>query len=82
VDKLSDLAVAAGHGVDVAGWRHVLDQVLGTFAGRFARVATRRAAAGFVTGLQVEGRDLILGFPIRWGWAPGRGGRDGPGPPE
>ena len=54
MDKQSDLAVAAGHSVDVAGWRHVLDQVLGGFAGRFARVETRRAAAGFVTGLLAD----------------------------
>jgi SRSO17 transposase len=54
VDKQSDLAVAAGHSVDVAGWRNVLDQVFGAFAGRFARVETRRAAAGFVTGLLAD----------------------------
>lgn len=54
MDKQSDLAVAAGHSVNVAGWRHVLDQVLGAFAGRFARVETRRAAAGFVTGLLAD----------------------------
>jgi hypothetical protein len=54
VDKQSDLAVAAGHSVNVAGWRHVLDQVLGGFAGRFARVETRRAAAGFVSGLLAD----------------------------
>lgn len=46
--------MAAGHSVDVAGWRHVLDRVLGGFAGRFARVETRRAAAGFVTGLLAD----------------------------
>jgi SRSO17 transposase len=46
--------VAAGHSVNVAGWRRVLDQVLGGFAGRFARVETRRAAAGFVTGLLAD----------------------------
>lgn len=46
--------MAAGHSVDVAGWRHVLDEVLGAFAGRFARVEPRRAASGFVTGLLAE----------------------------
>jgi SRSO17 transposase len=46
--------VAAGHSVDAAGWRAVLDQVLGCFADRFARVEPRRAAAGFVTGLLAD----------------------------
>jgi SRSO17 transposase len=54
VDKQSDLAVAAGHSVDAAGWRRVLGHVLGCFSGRFARVEPRRAAAGFVTGLLAE----------------------------
>jgi SRSO17 transposase len=54
VDKQSDVAVAAGHSVDVAGWQHVLGQVLGCFSGRFARVEPRRAAAGFVTGLLAD----------------------------
>jgi SRSO17 transposase len=54
VDKQSDLAVAAGHSVDVAGWQRVLDGVLGCFAGRFGRVEPRRAAAGFVTGLLAD----------------------------
>jgi SRSO17 transposase len=54
VDKQSDLAVAAGHSVDVAGWQRVLDQVLGCFAGRFGRVEPRRTAAGFVTGLLAD----------------------------
>jgi len=43
--------MAAGHSVDAAGWQQVLDRVLASFAGRFARVEPRRAAAGFVTGL-------------------------------
>jgi SRSO17 transposase len=46
--------VAAGHRVDAAGWRVVLDQVLGCFAGRFARVEPRRASAEFVTGLLAD----------------------------
>ncbi len=54
MDKHSSLAIAAGHSGDVAGWQQVLDQVLGAFAGRFARVETRRAAAGFVTGLLAD----------------------------
>jgi SRSO17 transposase len=61
VDKQSNLAVAAGHSVDVAGWQRVLDGVLGCFAGRFARVEPRRAAAGFVTGLiaELENQDVL-----------------------
>lgn len=54
VDKHSNLAVAAGHSVDVAGWQQVVDRVLGAFAARFARVEPRRAAAGFVTGLLAD----------------------------
>jgi SRSO17 transposase len=54
VDKHSDLAVAAGHSVDVAGWQRVLDGVLASFAGRFGRVEPRRAAAGFVAGLLTD----------------------------
>jgi SRSO17 transposase len=46
--------VAAGHSVNVGGWRQVLDQVLDGFAGRFARVEPRRAAAGFVTGMLAD----------------------------
>lgn len=46
--------MAAGHSVNAAGWRHVLDEVLGAFAGRFGRVEPRRAAAGFVTGLLAD----------------------------
>jgi hypothetical protein len=45
VDTTSDLAVAAGHSVDAARWRLVLDGVLGSFGGRFGRVEPRRAAA-------------------------------------
>jgi SRSO17 transposase len=51
VDKHPDLAVAAGHSVNAAGWRRVSALVLDRFAGRFARVETRRTAAEFVTGL-------------------------------
>jgi SRSO17 transposase len=51
VDKHPDLAVAAGHSLNAAGWRQVSALVLDRFAGRFARVEPRRAAAGFVTGL-------------------------------
>jgi SRSO17 transposase len=46
--------VAAGHSVDAARWRLVLDGVLGSFAARFGRVEPRRAAAAFVTGLLSE----------------------------
>ena len=46
--------MAAGHSVDPARWRQVCDQVIGSFADRFARVEPRRAAAGFVTGLLAD----------------------------
>jgi SRSO17 transposase len=46
--------VAAGHSVDAAELQRVVDQVLDAFAGRFARVEPRRAAAGFVTGLLAD----------------------------
>ena len=61
MDKTSDLAVAAGHSVDPARWQQVSDQVVGSFAGRFARVEPRRAAAGFVTG-------LLAGLEIKTSW--------------
>jgi hypothetical protein len=51
VDKHLNLAVAAGHSLNAAGWRRVSALVLDRFAGRFARVETRRTAAEFVTGL-------------------------------
>lgn len=51
MDKPSDLAVAASRSVDPDRWQRVSDQVIGSFAGRFARVEPRKAAAGFVTGL-------------------------------
>jgi SRSO17 transposase len=51
VDKHQNLAVAAGHSVNAVGWRRVSALVLDRFAGRFARVETRRTAAEFVTGL-------------------------------
>jgi SRSO17 transposase len=43
--------VAADRSVDPVRWQQVSDRVIGSFAGRFARVEPRRAAAGFVTGL-------------------------------
>jgi hypothetical protein len=51
VDKHPGLAVAAGHSVNAARWRRVSALVVDRFAGRFARVETRRTAAEFVTGL-------------------------------
>jgi SRSO17 transposase len=51
VDKHPDLAVAAGHSLNAAGWRRVSALVLDRFAGRFTRVETRRTATAFVTGL-------------------------------
>ena len=46
--------MAAGHSVDPASWQDVLAGVLDAFAGRFARVEPRRAAAEFVTGLLAD----------------------------
>jgi SRSO17 transposase len=37
-----------------AQWRRTIDLVTSSFAGRFARVEPRRAAAGFVTGLLAD----------------------------
>lgn len=54
MDKHSNLAVAAGHSVNAARWRRVSALVLDCFAGRFARVEPRRAAAQFVTGLLAD----------------------------
>ncbi|HEX5994279.1 MAG TPA: IS701 family transposase, partial [Jiangellales bacterium] len=54
--------MAAGHSVDPAAWRLVLDGVLGSFAGRFGRVEPRRTAAAFVTG-------LLSDIESKTGWA-------------
>ena len=54
MDKHPDLAVAAGHSLNAARWRRVSALVLDRFAGRFARVETRRTAAQFVTGLLAD----------------------------
>jgi SRSO17 transposase len=61
VDITSDLAVAACHSLNPAGWQRVLAGVLGCFAGRFGRVEPRRAAAAFVTGLLSE-------LEVKTGW--------------
>lgn len=54
MDKHQNLAVAAGHSLNAVGWRRVSALVLDRFAGRFARVETRRTAAEFVTGLLAD----------------------------
>jgi SRSO17 transposase len=54
VDTTSDLAVAESHSLEPAQWRRTIDLVTRSFAGRFARVEPRRAAAGFVTGLLAD----------------------------
>lgn len=46
--------MAESHSVEPARWRRTIDLVTSSFAGRFARVEPRRAAAGFVTGLLAE----------------------------
>lgn len=46
-----DDAVAAGHSVDPAGWRELLDELMFAVAGRFGRAEPRRTARDFVLGL-------------------------------
>jgi len=46
--------VAESHSVEPAQWARTIDLVTRSFAGRFARVEPRRAAAGFVTGLLAD----------------------------
>ncbi|WP_443057585.1 IS701 family transposase [Streptomyces sp. IBSBF 2806] len=43
--------MAAGQGVDLAGWRDGFDALVGRVAGRFVRVEPRRRARAFVLGL-------------------------------
>jgi SRSO17 transposase len=43
--------VAAGHSVDLARWRALLDELMSAVAGRFARAEPRRTARQFVLGL-------------------------------
>jgi SRSO17 transposase len=49
-----DLAVAAGHSLDVARWLELFDEVVGRIAARLARVEPRRRARTFVLGLMAE----------------------------
>jgi SRSO17 transposase len=51
VSTPDDVAVAAGHRVDPAGWRELFDELMSLVAGRFWRVEPRRAAREFVLGL-------------------------------
>jgi SRSO17 transposase len=46
-----DHAMAAGNSADPAGWRVLLDEVMGLIAGRFGRVEPRRTAWDLVLGL-------------------------------
>ena len=46
--------MAECHSVEPVRWRRTIDLVTGSFAGRFARVEPRRAAAGFATGLLAD----------------------------
>ncbi|MFE9690560.1 IS701 family transposase [Micromonospora sp. NPDC005806] len=43
--------MAAGHSVNPAGWRVILDAAVARVAGRFARAEPRRSMAAFVEGL-------------------------------
>jgi SRSO17 transposase len=54
VTTRDDLAVAAGHSLDVARWLVLFDELMGRIAGRFARVEPRRRAQAFVLGLLAE----------------------------
>jgi SRSO17 transposase len=45
------VAVAAGHSLDLVGWRAEFDGLMGVIAGRFARVESRRLARDAVLGL-------------------------------
>jgi SRSO17 transposase len=51
VSTPDDDAVAAGHRVDLAGWRELFGELMFLVAGRFARVEPRRTAREFVLGL-------------------------------
>jgi SRSO17 transposase len=72
VSTTEDLAVAAGHSVDLAGWQGLFNDLMSRIAGRFVRVEPRRAA-----------RDLVLGLlsPVEnkncW-WLAERAGYRGP----
>ena len=46
--------MAESHSLEPAQWRRAIDLVTSSFAGRFARVEPRRAAADFVTGLLAD----------------------------
>jgi SRSO17 transposase len=54
VTTREDLAVAAGHSLDVARWLVLFDELMGRIAGRFRRVEPRRRARAFVLGLLAE----------------------------
>jgi SRSO17 transposase len=51
VSTSDDQAVAVGHSVEPGRWQAETDRLLDRMAGRFARVATRRRARGFLFGL-------------------------------
>jgi SRSO17 transposase len=72
VKTTSDLAVAAGHSVDRAGWQADFDGVMARVAGRFGRVEPRRTARQFVLGLlsDIERKNC-------W-WLAERAGHGGP----
>jgi hypothetical protein len=51
VSTLDDLAVAAGHSVDPAGWLGLLDELMIRIGPRFGRVEPRRRSRAFVLAL-------------------------------
>ena len=45
------MAVAAGHRIDLVGWRAEFDDLMGLIVGRFVRVESRRLARDALLGL-------------------------------
>jgi SRSO17 transposase len=54
VRNTDDLAVAAGHSLDLARWQAHFDGLMGRIAGRFGRVEPRRHARDLVAGLMSD----------------------------
>jgi SRSO17 transposase len=52
--KPEDVAVAAGHSIDIGRWRAEFDGLMARIAGRFARVESRLLARDAVAGLMSD----------------------------
>jgi SRSO17 transposase len=61
VTTYDDLAVAAGHSVDPAGWLGLLDELMIRIGPRFRRIEPRRRSRAFVLG-------LLAGLPRKNCW--------------